>query len=185
MINRGCRIRSAPRTQRSGRPWRRTLTNVIVLQQAGWDSLPCANSTARPSRNIVDRLTTRPTSNRGVGVMDQDRRGPSQHIVRVKVVDCQVVRDDVGDVVAYVGDSDGGAIGFEQVVAGAEVGGVGPALGGGVPVRVVLGGGDGAVAVGRVYGEVGKVGVGQGFDDRCDLLRFGSTRERTGCLNGV
>src|SRR5882757_9513959 len=98
----------------------------------------------------------------------------------MQVRDRQVVRHRVPVVVADGGDRGGGAVGLAEVGARGELGGVGPAVGGGVPEGVVPGGGErlrrgggggrcGGQAGGRRDGEVGQVLVGRGDGDLLDL----------------
>lgn len=103
-------------------------------------------------------------------VMNEKRGGACQHIVRVEVGDGEVACFGGSKFVVADGlDGDGGAVGGEEGVAGLEVGGLGPAGGGDVPVGVVLGGGEGVGGgvVGGSEGEVGEEGV-VGGDDGVD-----------------
>ena len=69
------------------------------------------------------------------------------------------------------------AVGEAEGVAGVEVGGVGPAVAGDVPVRVVLGRGEGVGAVLSGHRDVGEILVAEGLDDRLDLFGPSLPRE--------
>jgi len=95
-----------------------------------------------------------------VGVVDQDRRGASHHIVRVKLGDGQVPA--AGCAGCGFGRQDGGVVslGAGEFIAGLEAVSPGPGTGGAIPEGVIRGGVDGAgVADTVVDGDVEEVGV--------------------------
>lgn len=82
--------------------------------------------------------------------------------------DGQVVGDHCGAVAARSHDAGGVAVAGLEVVADMELVGVGPGVGGLVPVGVVGGAGDGGGAGGGGDGDVSVVAVGVGDVDRGD-----------------
>src|SRR6266567_2714256 len=70
----------------------------VIGTHRGWDGLKSPCPVARAWWNIVDRESRHSACAlvRKVDVMDEDRRGPGDHVVRVQVADGEVVGRRVG-----------------------------------------------------------------------------------------
>lgn len=110
---------------------------VVTISHTEMMHLRCRISTARPCNSFhgiikggvgAASLATHfrnsaIDSGAATAIVNQDRSGARQHIVRVEVIDGEVVRGDGVGVIAGGLDGEGGAVGLAELVARGEFAG--------------------------------------------------------------